>query len=226
MTQNKHSYYLGGGGVSEPTPGKKKYKSEKAIVIRPRFKEPLYQNYDLYETPGADGKPSKTGPGVGQHSFHKYKSMADFIADKRKRMKGRYVADDLYRADDGADKKKKDRVKKIKARIDLLSQITKTAIDFTIDEYFENTNNPVGQANLIGGHLNSLLPHNDSGNNLPINLDSDSVSNSEEIESTDHVISVNKLMDKYLNTNTENELNSEYVISDDQNGMYGYRRNI
>lgn len=45
----------------------------------------FYQNYDLYETEGLDGPP-KEGPGAGLYSnMSKYKSVADFIKQKRKR---------------------------------------------------------------------------------------------------------------------------------------------
>lgn len=172
MTQEKKSYYYGGGGGGEPSPGKKKYVVEKAIVVQPRFKEPFYRNYDLYETPGPDGKPSEMGPGVGQHSFNKYKSMADFIAAKRKRMKNRYIAQDSYKADDS---KSKERVKKIKARLTLLSQITKVAIDFPLDQYFQNTDtetesdNLVGKVNPMGGYPDKYFPIDDD--NFAINYE-------------------------------------------------------
>lgn len=47
----------------------------------------LYKNYDLYETEGVDG-PAKQGPGAGFYqNMHKYKSVTDFLAKKRKRKK-------------------------------------------------------------------------------------------------------------------------------------------
>ena len=33
MSQNKTAYFQGGSGVNEPTPKKKKYKAEKAILV-------------------------------------------------------------------------------------------------------------------------------------------------------------------------------------------------
>ena len=63
---NKKAYFQGGGGVNEPTPKKKKYKSDPAIVVQPRFEEPLYRNYDLYNVPG------NHGPGAGYHDLTKY----------------------------------------------------------------------------------------------------------------------------------------------------------
>lgn len=113
MTKNKLGYFQGGGGVNEPSaPGKKKYKSDKALVVQPRFEEPLYKNYDLYNVPG------KYGPGAGWHDMGKYKSIADFLKDKRKKLKDKYKADDSWQIDSG---------KRVKARIFLLNRIIKIA---------------------------------------------------------------------------------------------------
>lgn len=118
----KVAYFQGGGGVNEPEPKKKKYKSDPAIVVQPRFKEPFYRNYDIYEIPGFE----HIGPGAGWHSMQNYKSVQDFLQARRERLSPRYVADDSWQVDSGK------RVKKnpdIQARATLLSRIIKTAGD-------------------------------------------------------------------------------------------------
>ena len=96
MSVNKKAYFQGGGGV-EPTPGQKKYKSDPALVVQPRFKEPFYRNYDLYTIPGME----EVGPGTGWHGLQNYKSVQDFLKDRRKRLQPRYVADDSWQIDSG-----------------------------------------------------------------------------------------------------------------------------
>jgi hypothetical protein len=118
MSPNKKAYYQGGGGVNEPTPGKKKYKSDPAIVVQPRFEEPFYHNYDLYDVPG------KHGPGAGWHAMQNYKSVKEFLDARRKKLKDKYVADDSWIQDDGSKTKSPN---KIKARANLLSKMIKTA---------------------------------------------------------------------------------------------------
>jgi len=131
---DKIAYFQGGGGVNQPTPKKKKYKSERAIVVQPRFKEPLFDNYDLYETEGVDG-PAKHGPGAGFYqNMSKYKSVGDFIDKKRKRNKDKYKSDDSYIEDDGTITKAEKRTNKIARRMMLLMALTKNAIDFPIDD--------------------------------------------------------------------------------------------
>lgn len=133
---SKKAYFQGGGGVNEPTPKKKKYKSEPALVHQPRFEEPLYYNYDLYDTPG------KHSPGAGYNSMHKYKSMKEFIEAKRKKMKDKYEADDSWILDDGSITKKNPN---IKTRAALLEKIIKAgsndenSIDFPIDDQIKST---------------------------------------------------------------------------------------
>lgn len=121
----KVAYFQGAGkgSVNEPTPKKKKYKSDPAIVNQTRFKEPFYQNYDLYPVPGMED----VGPGVGWHSMKKYKSISEFLEAKRKRMKDRYKADDSWILDSGEITKKNPNG--VKARASLLSRIIKTAGD-------------------------------------------------------------------------------------------------
>lgn len=120
MSLNKKGYFQGGGGVNEPTPGKKKYKSDPAIVVQPHFVEPFYRNYDLYTIPGME----EVGPGTGWHGLQNYKSVQEFLEDRRKRLKPRYVADDSWQVDSG------ERVKKNperKARMAIFEKIVKTA---------------------------------------------------------------------------------------------------
>lgn len=171
MSQNKQGYFQ---GTEEPTPKKKKYKSEKAIVVQPRFKEPFFKNYDLYETEGVDG-PAKHGPGTGLHqNMGKYKSVKDFIEQKRKRNKNKYKAEDSWIEDTEANRKK--RISKMKTRAKLLSKITKVAIDFSIDDYFDpnvteiQNDNPVGKANIMGGYLDKYLTMDDFEGKPPSTL--------------------------------------------------------
>lgn len=168
---NKKAYFQGGGGVNEPTPKKKKYKSDPAIVVQPRFEEPLYRNYDLYNVPG------KHGPGAGYHDLTKYKSVSDFLKDKRKKLKDKYKADDSWIQDDGSHTKENpDKKSRMKARASLLAKLTKTAIDFPLDEYSEpglsndTSDNSVAQSNIIGGYLDKYLPENDEEGKQPTAL--------------------------------------------------------
>jgi tRNA nucleotidyltransferase/poly(A) polymerase len=115
----KVAYFQGGGGVNEPAPKEKKYKSDPAIVVQPRFKEPFYHNYDLYKVPGME----EVGPGVGWHSMQNYKSVQEFIKERRDRLKPRYVSDDSWIQDDGS----KTKSPNVKARASLLSKFVKIA---------------------------------------------------------------------------------------------------
>lgn len=125
MSLNKNAYFQGGGGVNKPEPKKKKYKSDPAIVVQPRFKEPLYRNYDLYNVPG------EHGPGAGYHDMEKYKSVSEFLKAKRKKLKDKYKADDSWILDDNSKTKKNPN---IEARAAIFDRIIKTAIDFPIDD--------------------------------------------------------------------------------------------
>lgn len=115
----KLAYFQGGGGVNEPTPGEKKYKSDPAIVVQPRFKEPFYRNYDLYTIPGMED----IGPGTGYHGLQNYKSVGEFLEARRKRLAPRYKADDSWIQDNGERTKSPN----IKARAELMNRIIKTA---------------------------------------------------------------------------------------------------
>jgi hypothetical protein len=121
---NKKAYFQGGGGVNEPTPGKKKYKVDPSIVVQPRFKEPFYRNYDLYDTEGVSG-PAQHGPGSGWSHMQEHKSVQEFLEFRRKRLKGKYVADDSYIQDTSSNYK--ERVDKMKVRATLLNRIVKQA---------------------------------------------------------------------------------------------------
>ena len=118
MSADKKAYFQGGGGVNQPTPKKKKYKSDPAIVVQPRFKEPFYRNYDLYNTP------SEHGPGAGWHDMTKYKSIQEFLKAKRKKLKDKYKADDSWIEDDNSKTKKNPN---IEARAAIFEEIIKTA---------------------------------------------------------------------------------------------------
>jgi hypothetical protein len=122
MSQSKKAYFQGGGGVNEPTPGKPKYKAEPAILVQPRFEEPFYRNYDVYNTEGVDG-PAKYGPGAGWHHMHEYKSIKEYLQHQRQRLKGKYVADDMWITEEN----RKKRVEMMSVRASLLSRIVKTA---------------------------------------------------------------------------------------------------
>lgn len=198
MSQNKSAYFQNGQGKDNPntpSPGKKKYKSEKALLVQPRFEEPLYRNYDTYDVPGVSDKP-KHGPGAGWHDMEKYKSVKEFIEARRKKMKDKYKADDSWIEDDGSLSKKPAENSKLKTRAKLFAKIMKVArmpgmglfhklhrkfkdknaLDFQDDEYDdapveEGADNPAGQANEIGGYLDNYLPPDDFEGKSPTSLD-------------------------------------------------------
>lgn len=118
MSVDKKAYFQGGGGPNKPEPKKKKYKSDPAIVVQPRFKEPFYSNYDLYNTPG------EHSPGAGYHDMEKYKSIDEFLKAKRKKLKDKYKADDSWILDDNSKTKKNPN---IEARAAALGEIIKVA---------------------------------------------------------------------------------------------------
>lgn len=125
----KESYFQ---GTEKPAPKKKKYKSEKAIVVQPRFT--LFKNYDLYDAEGVDG-PVKDSPGPGFYShIDEYKNVTDFRNKKQKANKNKYKSDDSYKEDDGSITKSQKKSNKIARRMMLLSVFIKNAIDFPIDD--------------------------------------------------------------------------------------------
>ncbi len=171
--REKKAYFQGGGGVNEPTPGQKKYKSDKAIVVQPRFKEPFYRNYDSYDI-SPTNQSSKLGPGAGWHELQNYKSVSDFLKDKRKRLKDKYKADDKWIEDEKSSERATKRRQKIKARACLLFKLNKYAIDFPIDDMVtpilgdEGTYSDIVP---IGGTLDEYLPLNDFEGKSPDKLD-------------------------------------------------------
>ena len=133
MSQSKKAYFQ---GTEEPSPKKKKYKSEPAPVVQPRFKEPFFRNYDLYDTPG------EHGPGSGYHHMLEFKSVKDFLNNRRKKTKGKYKA-------------------KKQARSILLNRLIKVAIDFPIDDQISSPilvdSGAYSDSVPIGGQLDEYL---------------------------------------------------------------------
>lgn len=133
MSQSKNAYFQ---GTEEPSPKKKKYKSEPAPVVQPRFKEPFFRNYDLYDTPG------EHGPGSGYHHMLEFKSVKDFLNNRRKKTKGKYKA-------------------KKQARSILLNRLIKVAIDFPIDDQISSpilgNSGTYSDSVPIGGQLDEYL---------------------------------------------------------------------
>lgn len=165
---NKKSYFQ---GTEEPTPKKKKYKSEPAILIQPRFKEPFYKNYDVYNVPGNHDTPVM-GPGAGWHEIMKYKSISDFLKAKRKHIKDKYKADDFWIEDSHSNRE--ERKARMRTRARLLARICKIAIDFPIDD---QTTPILGESGTysdsvpIGGETDEYLPHLDFEGKSPDKLD-------------------------------------------------------
>lgn len=133
MSQSKKAYFQ---GTEEPSPKKKKYKSDPAPVVQPRFKEPFFRNYDLYDTPG------EHGPGSGYHHMLEFKSVKDFLNNRRKKTKGKYKA-------------------KKQARSILLNRLIKVAIDFPIDDQISSpilgNSGTYSDSVPIGGQLDEYL---------------------------------------------------------------------
>jgi len=133
MSQSKKAYFQ---GTEEPSPKKKKYKSDPAPIAQPRFKEPFFKNYDLYDTPG------KHGPGSGYHHMLEFKSVKDFLNNRRKKTKGKYKA-------------------KKQARSILLNRLIKVAIDFPIDDQISSpilgNSGTYSDSVPIGGQLDEYL---------------------------------------------------------------------
>jgi hypothetical protein len=120
----KKAYFQGGGGGNQPTPGKTKYPIDPTITVQPRFVEPFYYNYDLYNTKGLNG-PAKHGPGAGWHHMQEFTSIEEFLKHQRQRLRGKYVAQDTWITEDNYG----ERQRKMKLRASLLAKITKTAGD-------------------------------------------------------------------------------------------------
>ena len=123
----------------------------------------FYNNYDLYDVPGVNGKEPKHGPGSGYHALQDYKSVSDFLKDRRKKNKDKYKANDSWIED--TESNRKERINKMKARAMLLSRILKFAIDFPIDDQINSTpilgnSGTASEAAQIGGMTDEsmLLP--------------------------------------------------------------------
>lgn len=232
---NKKSYFQ---GTEEPTPKKKKYKSDKAIVVQPRFKEPLFKNYDLYETPG------EHTPGGGFYqNMDKYKSVKEFIEHKRKRNKAKYESDDSWQLDDGTRTKKNSDVK---ARALIFNKIIKLAndenlIDFPIDDQIGSdpilgNSGTFSDSVPIGGQLDEYLTLPDfEGKSVDqLNFGRDYAEESEESN-------LDRLSEKYLTPaepslyglpdgispvedldadKTINDINPYYGINDSKSNIY------
>lgn len=192
----KRAYFQGVGGVNEPTPGKKKYKSDKAIVVQPRFEEPLYRNYDLYDVPG------EHGPGPGWHSMQNYKSVSEFLKARRKKLKDKYKADDSWIEDDGSITKNTG----VKSRAHTLSKLLKTAIDFPMDQYIDpgiaigDQENLMSSVNPMGGYLDKYLPSDDFEGKPPtaLNFGRDYVKDEHPTKNHIKLDDIEKLLNQYL----------------------------
>jgi len=176
MSVNKKGYFQGGGGVNEPTPGEKKYKSDPALVVQPRFEEPFYRNYDLYTIPGME----HIGPGTGYHGLQNYDSVQEFLEARRKRMKDRYVADDSWQLDSGKRTKENPG---IKARAAIFERIIKTAgpnydlgkglyqemsdgkVD-SVEEFREEGNHGPGALMMADDNADYMLPPKEHGTSI------------------------------------------------------------
>jgi hypothetical protein len=140
-------------------------KNKNHELDKARFDEPLYQNYDLYDTEGVDGK-AKQGPGTGFYEhMGDYKSVADFLKKKRKKNKS----------------------KKASLRIKILKAILKQAIDFPIDDSFKDPISPEENTSIqvalpFGGLTDEYLPENDQEDKSPdqLNFGRDFQNNREE----------------------------------------------
>lgn len=202
MPQSKSAYFQ---GTEEPTPKKKKYKSEPALVMQPRFKEPLYNNYDLYDTEGVDG-PAKHGPGTGLYqNMDKYDSVSDF-REKKKKNKEKYKAEDLYKHDDGSISKSKEKKRKRAQRRKALLMVLasdENNIDFLVDEQIKSApilgeNGVVSDSVPIGGLLDKYLPKYDFEGKSPADLDFGT--NYGEEETHDYIAKLQEMMDEKLET--------------------------
>ncbi len=205
-------------GTEEPTPKKKKYKSDPAILNQPRFEEPFYKNYDVYDVPGVSDKP-KHGPGAGWHSMHEYKSISDFLKERRKRNKDKYKADDSWIEDDNTLSK---RHLKTKARLGIISLI-KNGIDFPVDDQINSSpiiepSDDLSSVSPIGGNLDKYLPKNDFEDKMPTSLDF----GRDYDTSYESSLSLNDLKD-YLKDNRNNNIENlldKYLNIEDTN-LYG-----
>jgi hypothetical protein len=190
MSQNKLSYFQGGEKSHEEAKKKRPYKAEPALVMQTRFEEPLYRNYDVYETEGVDGK-AKHGPGAGYHSMQDYKSVGDFLKDRRNKLKGKYKANDSWKQDDGSITKKKARLECLKAIIKVANTDVNNGPNFdygkglysNMDKYksvsdFEDHADK-GHGAIMSKDVNNIdFPIDDQINSSPISEEAGTVSQS------------------------------------------------
>lgn len=195
MFKNRLGYFQ---GTEEPTPKKKKYKSEPLLIDQTRFKEPFYHNYDLYDVKGFE----HIGPGTGYNCLHDFKSVKDFLNHKRKKQKDKYKPDDSWKLDDGSITKHNP----IKARKILFNRLMKLAIDlnyidFPIDDQI-GSGSILGNSDVydsaapIGGMLDEYLPLKDFEGKSPVELDFGRDYNE---DGSKEDFNINKLVQKYLN---------------------------
>jgi len=177
---DKKSYFQ---GTEEPTPHKKKYKSEPKLIDMSKFKVPFFKNYDYVD--------DESGPGSGLHSGD-YKSVADFLKKNRKRNKDKYKGEDFIQEDNGSIHKKK-----ANRRISLL----KIAIDFPDDSQI---NNPIiGEGDSytnsipVGGLYDYIIPKPDFEGKGPesLNFGQDYTEDSNPKE----IINIDDIINKFIN---------------------------
>jgi hypothetical protein len=205
----KQAYFQSGDKKNDPTPKKKQYKSDTAIVVQPRFEEPLYRNYDLYNTEGENGPP-KHGPGAGLYqNMDKYKSIEDF---RKKKKKLNYKAEDKYIQDDG-----KITSKRAERRLELLKIFAGLDSNNLEEDIVDNQiqsdpilggNGTVADSNLTGGLTDVYVPPPDPEDKTPDKLnygrdfENDALSAEESIKDKSRlrflIKEIEKLLNKYI----------------------------
>lgn len=222
---DKKSYFQ---GTEEPTPHKKKYKSDPKILDMPRYQTPFFLNYDYAD--------DESGPGTGLfHHMTDYKSVADFLKKKRKRNKDKYKAEEFLQEDDGSVHKKK-----AARRMGLL----KMAIDFPNDSQINNPIIGEGDSYInsipIGGLYDYIIPNPDfeGKGKESLNFGEDYTEDAQPKES----INIDNIIDNFINpkesdplgipggiipvsdldaNETISNINQEYGKRDFGNSMYG-----
>ena len=197
MPLNKSGYFQGGGGENEPKPKKKRYKSDPAIVVQPRFKEPFYRNYDLYNTPG------EHSPGAGWHDMEKYKSIQEFLKAKRKKLKDKYKADDSWILDDNSKTKKNPN---IEARAAIFEKIIKTA-DHMIPPKEHGTEIYDWKNSIYQGKPKSPVKHDSNDIDFPIDDHVSIISLDEEVLPRNHLSRVHVIPEQDLAGHSPDALN-------------------
>jgi len=204
---NKKAYYQ---GTEEPKPGQKQYKSDKAIIVQPRFVEPFYRNFDYCDCEGVSGPP-KHGPGTGVYkNMDEIKSIEEFRKSKEW-LNNKYKADDQYIED--TDKNRNERISRMRVRASIMNEIMKTAIDFAIDEQITSipqgdygTGDEMGSYSdsvPIGGRTDQYTPGTDFDGKTTdkLNYGVDQVDNRTERETykkEEKKPKLEELLDRYL----------------------------